>query len=152
MIERVLEHLVKTGAFDFSRASRRRIFDGIDAAIAAGNARARDKAAGQDTFLGMLAGPAAPGNGAGHRVELVSLNWQLLALELGQAGPDASARREFQHRVFSEGSVGGRRVPCISAEVQLLFHTDFELAPAHRHDVTLLNDELGASLPEPEAR
>ena len=65
--KRVLEHLVKTGAFDFSRASRRRIFDGIDAAIAAGAARARDKAAGQDTFLVMLAGPTAPRNSAGHR-------------------------------------------------------------------------------------
>jgi DNA polymerase III subunit alpha len=64
--KRVLEHLVKTGAFDFSRASRRRIFDGIDAAIAAGNAKARDKAAGQDTFLTMLAGPAKR-NGSGHR-------------------------------------------------------------------------------------
>jgi DNA polymerase-3 subunit alpha len=64
--KRVLEHLVKTGAFDFSRASRRRIFDGIDAAVAASTSRARDKAAGQDTFLGMLAGPAAGGNGAAH--------------------------------------------------------------------------------------
>ncbi|HTU02869.1 MAG TPA: hypothetical protein VMG58_13665, partial [Candidatus Sulfotelmatobacter sp.] len=63
--KRVLEHLVKTGAFDFSRASRRRIYSGIDAAIAAGTARARDKAAGQDTFLGMLAGPPARRNGAG---------------------------------------------------------------------------------------
>ena len=65
--KRVLEHLVKTGAFDFSRASRRRIFDEIDGAIAAGTARARDKAAGQDTFLGMLAGPEAPRNGAPRR-------------------------------------------------------------------------------------
>src|ERR1700690_2879443 len=63
--KRVMEHLVKTGAFDFSRASRRRIFDGIDAAMAAGTAKARDKAAGQDTFLTMLAGPARR-NGAAH--------------------------------------------------------------------------------------
>ena len=65
--KRVLEHLVKTGAFDFSRASRRRIYEGIDAAIAAGTARARDKAAGQDTFLGILAGPAAPNDADGRR-------------------------------------------------------------------------------------
>jgi DNA polymerase-3 subunit alpha len=65
--KRVLEHLVKTGAFDFSRASRRRIFDGIDAAISASTSRARDKAAGQDTFLTMLAGaPGAKRNGAAH--------------------------------------------------------------------------------------
>jgi len=61
--KRVLEHLVKTGAFDFSRASRRRIFEGIDAAISASTSRARDRAAGQDTFLGVLAGPAAHRNG-----------------------------------------------------------------------------------------
>src|SRR5690606_11369296 len=30
--KRVLEHLVKTGAFDFSGASRKALFDGIDAA------------------------------------------------------------------------------------------------------------------------
>jgi DNA polymerase-3 subunit alpha len=64
--KRVLEHLVKTGAFDFSRASRRRIFESVDAAMAAGNAKARDKAAGQETFLGILAGPAKR-NGSGHR-------------------------------------------------------------------------------------
>jgi DNA polymerase-3 subunit alpha len=34
--------------------------------MAAGNAKARDKAAGQDTFLGILAGPAKR-NGSGHR-------------------------------------------------------------------------------------
>jgi len=65
--KRVLEHLVKTGAFDFSRASRRRLFDGIDAAISASTSRARDKAAGQDTFLAALADPrSARTNGASH--------------------------------------------------------------------------------------
>jgi DNA polymerase-3 subunit alpha len=62
--KRVFEHLVKTGAFEFSRAGRRRLFDRIDAAIAASSAQARDKAAGQDNFLGTLAGPKAAGNGA----------------------------------------------------------------------------------------
>jgi DNA polymerase-3 subunit alpha len=62
--KRVLEHLVKTGAFDFSRAGRRHLFDGIDAAIAASSAQARDRAAGQDNFLGTLAEPKAGTNGA----------------------------------------------------------------------------------------
>jgi DNA polymerase-3 subunit alpha len=61
---RVLEHLAKTGAFDFSGAPRRRIFDGLDTAMAAVAAHARDRAAGQHSFLDMLAdapdaGPAA---------------------------------------------------------------------------------------------
>jgi DNA polymerase III subunit alpha len=67
--KRVLEHLVKTGAFDFSRAGRRRIFDGIDAAMAASVSSARDKAAGQDTFLGVLAGPARRNGDAGGGAE-----------------------------------------------------------------------------------
>ena len=53
--KRVLEHLVKTGAFDFSGSPRKPLFDGIDAAIAGAAAHARDKAAGQNTFLDMLA-------------------------------------------------------------------------------------------------
>jgi len=89
-------------------------------------------------------------DGAGHRVELVSLNWPFLAREFGPPGADAASRHEFRHHVFSSGEVGGRRFPCISAEVQLLFHTAFELAPAHQDDVALLQAELGASLPEPE--
>ena len=53
--KRVLEHLVKTGAFDFSGAARKPLFDSIDSAIAGAAAHARDKAAGQNTFLDMLA-------------------------------------------------------------------------------------------------
>jgi DNA polymerase-3 subunit alpha len=62
--KRVLEHLVKTGAFEFSGAGRRALFDGIDAAIAASTAQARDKAAGQDNFLGDLEVPKAARNGS----------------------------------------------------------------------------------------
>ena len=62
--KRVLEHLVKTGAFDFSHAGRKGLFEGIDAAIAASSAQARDRAAGQDNFLGELAEPKAGRNGS----------------------------------------------------------------------------------------
>jgi DNA polymerase-3 subunit alpha len=66
--KRVLEHLVKTGAFDFSGASRKQLFDSIDGAIAGAAAHARDKAAGQNTFLDMLAdekpAPNRPVNGS----------------------------------------------------------------------------------------
>ena len=53
--KRVLEHLVKTGAFDFSGASRKKLFDGIDAALSTAAANARDRAAGQSGFFDMLA-------------------------------------------------------------------------------------------------
>ena len=58
--KRVLEHLVKTGAFDYSGAPRKELFDGIDAALAGAAAQARDKAAGQHSFLDMLAEEPAP--------------------------------------------------------------------------------------------
>ena len=57
--KRVLEHLVKTGAFDFSGAARKPLFDGIDTALAGAVSAARDKAAGQHSFLDMLAEPAS---------------------------------------------------------------------------------------------
>jgi DNA polymerase-3 subunit alpha len=61
--KRVLEHLVKTGAFDFSGASRKELFVGIDAALAGAAAAARDKAAGQHSFLDMLADEPPRKNG-----------------------------------------------------------------------------------------
>ena len=56
--KRVLEHLAKTGAFDFSGASRKKLFDSIDAAIAGAASHARDRAAGQFSLLDMLDEPA----------------------------------------------------------------------------------------------
>jgi DNA polymerase III subunit alpha len=56
--KRVLEHLSKTGAFDFSGALRKKIFDSIDGAMVTAANNARDKAAGQHSFMDMLAEPA----------------------------------------------------------------------------------------------
>ena len=61
--KRVLEHLVKTGAFDYTGASRRQLFEGIDAALGAVAAHARDKAAGQHSFLDLLADEKPARNG-----------------------------------------------------------------------------------------
>ncbi|HYD84770.1 MAG TPA: DNA polymerase III subunit alpha, partial [Opitutus sp.] len=77
--KRVLEHLAKTGAFDFSGASRKKLFDGIDAAMAAVAAHARDKAAGQHSFFDMFAdekaGAAVPSRpGSALNSQLSTLN------------------------------------------------------------------------------
>ncbi|MBL9188637.1 MAG: DNA polymerase III subunit alpha [Opitutaceae bacterium] len=61
--KRVLEHLVKTGAFDFSGEARKPLFDRIDAALAGAAAAARDKAAGQHSFLDMFSDAPPPKNG-----------------------------------------------------------------------------------------
>jgi DNA polymerase-3 subunit alpha len=58
--KRVLEHLVKTGAFDFSGAPRKKLFEGIDAALAGAASQARDRAAGQFSLLDMLAEEPKP--------------------------------------------------------------------------------------------
>ncbi len=60
--KRVLEHLIKTGAFDFSGESRGDLFTRIDAALAGAAAHARDKAAGQHSFMDMLAEDAPKKN------------------------------------------------------------------------------------------
>ncbi|HEV8073123.1 MAG TPA: DNA polymerase III subunit alpha, partial [Opitutaceae bacterium] len=62
--KRVLEHLIKTGAFDFSGAPRKQLFDHIDEAIAGAASAARDKAAGQHSFLDSLAEEPAPASPA----------------------------------------------------------------------------------------
>ena len=87
-------------------------------------------------------------DGAGNRVELVSLDWDKLARDLGPPGAIGTARKVFEDQVFAEGTVGGRRVPCLSAQVQLLYHIGFELSPDMERDMVLLRDELGASLPD----
>ncbi len=92
-------------------------------------------------------------DGAGHRVDFVSIDWSRLAESFGSPGSDlgASPRSEaLERRVLSEGTIRGRRVPCLSADVQLLYHSGFLLEPAPRRDVELLRRELGASLPDVE--
>jgi len=84
--KRVLEHLVKTGAFDFSGAARKSLFDSIDAALAGAAAQARDKAAGQHSFMDMLAdeAPAQNGHGAAApspRITTVAANGEFSAAE-----------------------------------------------------------------------
>ena len=77
--ERVLEHLVTTGAFDFSGEKRGVLFGQIDEALSSVAARQRDLAAGQHSFLDALnetpahnGAAAAPKNGSGRHVDFTS--------------------------------------------------------------------------------
>jgi len=67
-----------------------------------------------------------------------------LAIE-GEVGVRAAPDVTSAH-----GTIQGRRVPCLSADVQLLYHSGFSLEPGPRLDVELLRGELGASLPDIE--
>ncbi len=61
---RVLECLVKTGAFDFSMEPRGSIFSRLEEAMNYAAARQRDKEAGQNSFFDMLAEPEQENGGA----------------------------------------------------------------------------------------
>ncbi len=61
---KVLEALVKAGAFDFEKRPRRQLFETIEKAMNRGSASQKDKAAGQSSLFGMLAGPSSGGSGA----------------------------------------------------------------------------------------
>jgi DNA polymerase-3 subunit alpha len=101
--KRVLEHLVKTGAFDFSGARRKQLFEGIDAALGAVAAHARDKAAGQHSFLDMLADekPAANGKGKGR-----SPNSELLSPNSGEVGGAAADFAPAERLQFEKELLG----------------------------------------------
>ena len=98
--KRVLEHLVKTGAFDFSGASRKQLFEGIDAALGAVAAHARDKAAGQHSFLDMLADekPASNGKGRSPNSDLPSPNSGDTAVSAGDFAP--AERLQFEKELL----------------------------------------------------
>jgi DNA polymerase-3 subunit alpha len=76
--KRVLECLIKTGAFDYSGEKRGHLFGQIDEALASVTARQRDAAAGQHSFLDALnESPAANGapavrNGDGRHADFTS--------------------------------------------------------------------------------
>ena len=62
--KRVLECLIKTGAFDYSGAKRGLLFGQIDEALSSVAARQRDAAAGQHSFLDVLNEPGLSDHGA----------------------------------------------------------------------------------------
>jgi lincosamide nucleotidyltransferase A/C/D/E len=54
-----------------------------------------------------------------------------------QAGPDGSTF-DYPVEALQHGSLTGRRIPCLSVELQLEFHTGYEPRPADLHDLDLL--------------
>ena len=62
---KVLEALVKAGAFDFEKRPRRQLFDTIERAMNRGSSSQKDKAAGQSSLFGMLGGASSGGGGGG---------------------------------------------------------------------------------------
>jgi DNA polymerase-3 subunit alpha len=62
---RVIENLIKCGAFDGTQASRARMMAGLDDAMKAGQAHQRDQASNQIDIFGMLGAPSKAGKKGG---------------------------------------------------------------------------------------
>ena len=81
-------------------------------------------------------------DGAGHRVELVSIDWERLSSswDASQSTPTGD---DLTAEVFAEGRINGVVVPCLSSRVQLLYHMGYPLKDALQHDVELLQSVFG---------
>lgn len=56
----------------------------------------------------------------------------------GIQGDPAGTHFLYPHTAFAAGRLGGRSVPCLSADQQQLFHSGYELRPQDEHDLQLL--------------
>lgn len=81
-------------------------------------------------------------DGAGRRIELMSIDWEHLAKSFGFDGgeEDESPAALLGEEVYSEGLIHGQSVPCLSRRAQLLFHTGFPPTSNHLRDLAALSD------------
>ena len=77
---------------------------------------------------------------AGHKVEVLPVPLHEPPFAAAGADPKGAGQP------FAEGSIDGRPVPCLSAELQLLLHNGYLQREIDNHDVGLLRAYLG--LPE----
>ena len=77
---------------------------------------------------------------AGHRVSLVSLNWKILARDLGHR-VRTKVRGRCSRPAVRQGSIGGRHVRCLR-DVQFLYHFGIRFGPTLEHDVALLRTAI----------
>ena len=85
---------------------------------------------------------------AGHRIEVLAIDWDHLgcvfALDPERRSRSKARRQDLAKEVLTVGTIDGRTFPCLTASVQLLFHTGFPLEAPGCTDVSLLRSELGA--------
>jgi lincosamide nucleotidyltransferase A/C/D/E len=81
---------------------------------------------------------------AGHRIEILNIDWERVAIVLGAADerPDALGSRGLAREVFTSGTMNGRVVPCLTAKAQMVFHTGFHLEATGVNDMSLLQTTL----------
>lgn len=49
---------------------------------------------------------------------------------------------------FGVGTIAGRSMPCLTAEQQVRFHSDYQPGEKDRHDMHLLSERFGVRLPD----
>ena len=88
---------------------------------------------------------------AGHRIELLAIDWTYLKDVFTLAGKSSassnnvSSAEDLAREVLTVGMLKDRQIPCLTYEAQLLFHTGFPLETAAHIDLSVLRAELGAS-------
>ncbi len=118
---KVIECLVKAGAFDFTQVARKRLFDSLDRALERGQAAQRDRAVGQASLFGALMGGAGAkekGGGGGAEPYVAGEEWperERLQYEKEIIGfyisghPLAQYRRELERLARPCARLGGLR-------------------------------------------
>ena len=87
-------------------------------------------------------------DGAGHRVELLNIDWDHLRAVFSldpQRDPAASwTSQDLAEEMLAVGGIGDRSLPCLTAAAQLLFHSGFYLEPSGYANLALLQSDSSA--------
>lgn len=73
-----------------------------------------------------------------HLVEVLGIDWDLLAAARELFGSADSRPAGWRDRIFATGLLDGRAVPCLSRDAQRLFHRGYTLRQTDYHDLALL--------------
>ena len=93
---KVIEALVKAGAFDFEGRPRRQLFESVEKALERGASAQRDRAVGQSSLFGLLEDAGRPGpGGVGRPAGVPTVR--------GVAGEGAAGHGEGGHRLLRLG-------------------------------------------------
>ena len=85
---------------------------------------------------------------AGHRVVFVVLGPEDDGVRVQVAGAPDGTDRRYPVSNTTSGWVGGERVACIDAQLQVANHLGYEPTPRDLFDLRLLQKQFGVSLPE----
>jgi lincosamide nucleotidyltransferase A/C/D/E len=79
-------------------------------------------------------------DGFGHQIEVLGIDRARLDTALGSTGGGSEQSRveDRAPELFAVGTLLGRRVPCLSAQLQLLFHSGFDARGVDEGDMALL--------------